>query len=179
MRSFIGFAIVAAGLLLPATSSASPKSDCERWCAANEQCVLCRSMRSCAQVEYEAIKTFRGKGKNYYACATEPKVALRYRECEAWCDRNKPRCHDCSAVVGCGIGKSPLKTFRGPGRNVHACTVNAYGQNSEQNKLDCDRWCAATRQCTKCSTKPGCGRGYKRIKKFGGRGKNHYACRKR
>ena len=48
----------------------------------------------------------------------------------------------------------------------------------DRNKKECERYCKATPACVKCSALPACGPGLKQLKRFGGSGKNFYACEK-
>ncbi len=152
---------------------------CEAWCAEHEDCVSCTtiSIRPCDGLRTR-LKTFRGPGKNAHACAEDPLVMVKWVDCQKWCAAHSETCKHCR-TGSCGTGYSPVKTFRGKGKNVRACVKNTYGQASSNNRKDCERWCAATAACAKCSVSSGCGRGYKRIKRFGGRGKNWYGCKKR
>jgi hypothetical protein len=98
--------------------------------------------------------------------------------CQDWC-RGKG-CSQCSRLPGCGVGHKTVKSFTGAGRNWYACKKRTrYQDASRQNQKDCEDWCEENDSCDKCSKNPGCGSGYKRIKKFGGKGKNWYGCRKR
>ena len=47
------------------------------------------------------------------------------------------------------------------------------------NKSRCLDWCQYRDRCEFCSTNPGCGVGYTRMKRFGGSGRNWHACRSR
>ncbi len=84
-----------------------------------------------------------------------------------------------SAWVGCGPGWTKAKAFRGRGKDYFACKKTKFANKSDENKKNCQNWCEKTRDCEKCSPLPGCGIGFKKAKKFGGKGKNWYACKKR
>lgn len=43
------------------------QADCERFCEKDKYCTCCSTLRSCG-VGFERIKSFKNKGKNYYAC---------------------------------------------------------------------------------------------------------------
>jgi hypothetical protein len=68
-------------------------------------------------------------------------------------------------------------------RTLALLTVLAFGSTAQagwkdRNKKPCEDWCKRTPACEKCSTLPGCGGGLKQLRKFGGVGKNWYACEK-
>jgi len=163
-------------LLAPVGASADPKADCAEWCAQHEECKMCSPMRNLGG-PFERIRDFRGRGKNYHAFRESP-AAFNRQACKEWCD-NEASCEKCSTHPGCGRGYGPLRTFRGPGHNYYACSKNNRGAAGDINKRECEAWCGRNDECTKCSNRPGCGRGYKRIKKFGGRGANWHARHKR
>lgn len=99
--------------------------------------------------------------------------------CQDWCRKNGG-CSQCSRLPGCGAGHKTVKAFTGAGRNWYACKKRpSYSDASRRNEEECKDWCEDNDSCDKCSKKPGCGVGYKKIKTFGGRGKNWYGCRKR
>lgn len=155
---------------------AGNKEWCQEWCSQHSGiCKKCSDLAGCG-VGYNAIVTFKDKGKNWHACEG---LERNKEACEAWCGEHKPRCVKCSEHIGCGTGLKRIMSFTGPGKNWHACEKTDFREASEGNKAECEAWCAANPPCEKCSTLVGCGPGYKAMKHFTGRGKNYHACKKR
>lgn len=99
-----------------------------------------------------------------------PKIA-----CAEWCKANPDKCVKCSPTIGCGKGHKKIKSWKGKGKNWYACA-----EIKNPNKVACEKWCSEhPDKCEKCSTSVGCGKGYKKIKSFKGKGKDWYACEKR
>lgn len=135
----------------------------------------------------------REKGRNIHKIWTaasaflidiEGKTPATYSEtneqkCKKWC-REHPECAECSTLRGCGPGYEHLRSWTGAGKNWHACKKKPSRQEaSKTNKEACEEWCREHPECAKCSTKRGCGRGYKNLKSWTGRGENWHACEKR
>jgi hypothetical protein len=98
------------------------------------------------------------------------------RDCKAWCEDDKD-CVKCSRKATCGKGYKKLKGWTGPGKNWYACAVaKGYKDASKLNHDRCESWCKTTERCSKCSKTKGCGRGFKALKGWTGKGKNWYAC---
>ena len=94
--------------------------ECMDWCNEHKPpCVECQSKRGCGKGQ-TAMKTFGGKGENWYACRKASSQANK-EACEIWCNDNKPRCAKCSDLPGCGIGYKRIESFKGPGKNWFAC----------------------------------------------------------
>ena len=49
-------------------------------------------------------------------------------------------------------------------------------RESEKHYKSCEEWCGNDSRCVKCSRRPSCGKGYKKLKGWTGYGKNWYAC---
>jgi len=156
-------------------------TECIDWCQGNKpRCVKCSTYAGCGP-GYKSIKTFGGRGNNYFACERRSDTADRMNECDEWCSNNKPRCVKCTQKDGCGAGYKTIKSFRGPGINYFACEDRGH---SEQNEVDCINWCrdhhvrlgGPNGWCHKCSKTSGCGPGLTAIKSWKGKGKNWYAC---
>lgn len=95
-------------------------------------------------------------------------------ECLIWC-ASSGSCVKCSDKPRCGRGFTRLRSFSGSGGREHyAC--KAFG---EDNHEACNDWCDENSSCAKCSTKYGCGSGYKRLKSFTGVGRNWHGCEHR
>ncbi len=180
MKAFVETLAIAIMLFgWPGEAKADNRAECRTWCAANAQCDYCSGLRSCDGATGRLLKAFRGRGKNHFACAKDPVVAHKKAACNTWCEAHKEQCARCGTMPGCGVGYAVLKVWRGPGRNVYACTKTAKTQRTQARFAECKAWCEKTTACAKCSTHLGCGRGYKRIKTFRGPGKNVYGCKKR
>lgn len=106
---------------------------------------------------------------------------INLAHCQNWCAAHPDKCVRCSKHVGCGAGYSHTKTWKDAGKNYYACQKNrTRTEASKDHKADCEKWCSEhPDKCDKCSTKVGCGSGYKKVKSWTGYGKNWYACKKR
>lgn len=167
-------------------ASRKNKSACRRWCNehSEEGCEFCSEKAACGK-GYKSIKSFRGKGDNWFACkktkfgqSGRALDAKHKRQCETFC-KNEQSCEKCSELPGCGPGYASIASFNGPGKNWYACKRNVHGKYSEENQDECRAYCSQNKRCKKCSKKPGCGPGFKPMASFKGRGKNWYACEKR
>ncbi len=154
--------------------------ECQQWCDGHPECVKCATSVGCG-VGFESMKSWTGFGQNWYACRQNARQEASDRhkaDCESWCQAN-PGCEMCSTSIGCGRGYESLHSWTGPGRNWYACGKRPTREEaSAGNQQECTAWCGSHSGCDKCSDQLGCGRGYKQIKSFGGRGKNWYACEK-
>ena len=111
----MGLALTAAPALAQAQTQDSPKEACAEWCKAHpDKCIKCSPMLGCG-ASYKKIKSFRGKGKNYYACA---KIKNPNKEaCRKWCKEHPDKCVKCSSKAGCGVGYKKIKSFGGKGKS--------------------------------------------------------------
>jgi hypothetical protein len=112
-------------------------------------------------------------------CRAE-KVGRNEAACRAWCEK-RSECVQCSEHRGCGPGFRRIKGWTGKGRNWYACAASevkeeSYILGSARNQKACQEWCERKPECVKCSERRRCGPGFKRIKRFAGRGRNWYAC---
>jgi hypothetical protein len=159
-------------------ASQKNESDCRKWCHENkEQCEFCDTKSGCGQ-GYVSIRKWGGRGKNWYACGkkeTRREAGQRhYNDCKKWCDEN-PGCDRCSKKSGCGKGYRKLKGWTGRGENWYACEKREKTDPASQNnKAACREYCKGKYGC-KCKNRP-CHHTYKKLKTFGGRGENWYAC---
>jgi hypothetical protein len=116
------------------------------------------------------------------AQAETRKTRQNRQRAEAYCADKRAAGEECkvSKTVGCGVGWTKDRKFRDGGNAYYACKRTAYHNASESNKQECLAWCRGhSDRCVACSTKPGCGIGFKRVKRFGGQGNNWYACEAR
>ncbi|MCP3891845.1 MAG: hypothetical protein GY702_23710 [Desulfobulbaceae bacterium] len=152
------------------------KSACLEWCEENNQCKKCSENIGCG-ANFKKIMSFTGTGKNWHACKKTMHSQASDRneaQCKDWCDNNE-LCEKCSTLRGCGGDYTSMKHWTGTGKNWHACRKSG----AASNKAACLQWCQEKDNCRKCSEKPGCGMGYKKMKSFKGPGKNWYSCKKR
>lgn len=74
----------------------------------------------------------------------------------------------------------PSSAMAGPIMDVFMDSISSvlakHIRKSEQHFASCSNWCEKNPPCIKCSRKPGCGKGYKKLKGWTGFGKNWYAC---
>lgn len=97
--------------------------------------------------------------------------------CEMYC-RSMPDCVGCSRYLNCGVGYYRIKRFKHDPYSRHYSACGEL-ERSRSNHAACEAWCRANSACVKCSTKRGCGRGYKRLRSWTGRGTNWHACGRR
>ena len=102
--------------------------------------------------------------------------------CEKWCNANKPTCEKCYRNTSCG-GRwyEVIKSFKKGTGNWYACGLSKYARESMKNEDECEKWCNNNPDCNFCSQSSACNfmetLNGSRLKKFGGRGNNWYACR--
>ena len=94
------------------------KADCEEWCAGNELCEKCSTLKGCGK-DYTSMKSWTGAGTNWHACR-KAGAASNKAACLQWCGESS-ECQKCSEKYGCGRGYKRIKTFKGPGKNWFAC----------------------------------------------------------
>lgn len=175
-------------LLIPCRSFADDtdlfRGWCEKWCEQNPQfCDFCSQTRGCGPSYYQHASFGGGPmEKTFYACKGGPEDKVNQTECQKWCDEHKGaphKCFRCTPVTGCGTGYSVLTTFRGKGKNWHACAKTAYREASEDNKAECEKWCKEHEKdgCRWCSEWINCGSGMVAMEHFKGKGKNWHACK--
>jgi hypothetical protein len=105
------------------------------------------------------------------------KSAENKAACESWCNDNKPQCIKCDSNAFCdGRTLDVIKSFKKGTGNWYACGLSEYAAGSLKNKTDCEAWCKTNEQCEFCKDTVGCGARHTSIRKFGGKGKNWYAC---
>ncbi len=146
---------------------------CEAWCREHEECAKCSTIKTCGP-GYTRLQSWTGRGTNWHACAEEGITIDNHALCQEWCDA-RDDCIKCDTSSGCGVGFEGIKSWTGRGTNWHACAEKS---RSRENHAACELWCRDHRECTKCSTKVGCGSGYARLKSWTGKGTNWHACRK-
>ncbi len=156
------------------SSSRDNKVDCEAWCGSNANCVKCDTNKACG-VGYERLRSWTGPGTNWHACTEKERSQDNHNACLEWCD-STGNCAKCDTNKACGVGYERLRSWTGSGTNWHACSEKG---RSRENHADCDAYCAGNNDCVKCSTNYFCGRGYKRMKSWTGKGTNWHACKKR
>lgn len=148
------------------------QQDCEAWCREQEGCVRCSEAPACGAGQ-ESIKTFGGRGKNWYACrltAYGEGSRDNRQECQRWCAADS-RCDKCSELPGCGPDCKMLVAFRGQGKDWYAC------RKRKDRREDCLAWCAASDRCDRCSKDRDCGPGLTWLSSFDeGLGPSYYAC---
>lgn len=156
---------------------------CQTWCSEHHKtlsggrgfCTKCQKHPLCDK-DLVVIKSWKGKGKDWYACGDYAYVSgMNRSKCADWCNQNA-NCTHCTRIPGCGTGYKKLKSFTGRGDNYYACEDRG---GSEENHGRCQEYCWKDRQCVSCSRYVGCGHGLEQIKVFRGKGKNWYACKKK
>ena len=100
---------------LPEAASAN-EATCKDWCLAAEGqqqgCRMCSHISGCMP-GYRPIKSWKGAGKNWYACEKNKWGArsdANEHACKEWCKGNE-RCEKCSKLPACGMGLKQLRTF--------------------------------------------------------------------
>jgi hypothetical protein len=100
-------------------------------------------------------------------------------DCQIWCNK-KADCEFCSKKSGCGQGYTSIQSWTGRGKNWYACAKRETRREAGQrHREECHKWCDNNPACFMCSTKTGCGLGYRVLKSWTGRGNNYYACERR
>lgn len=101
------------------------------------------------------------------------------KECKEWCAQTGD-CEFCSTKRGCGQGYTAIRSWTGKGKNWHACGKRETRREAGiRHKEECNKWCKENPACSNCSKLAGCGKGYRTIKRWTGRGENWHACEKR
>jgi hypothetical protein len=147
---------------------------CRKWCGSSSKCVKCSTKKGCGP-GYKWLRSYTGPGTNYHACAERKRSKGNREKCEKWCKESR-KCAKCDTNVGCGVGYKKIKSFTKGGTNWYACGER---KRSQDHRQACEEWCRARSECAKCSTKRGCGIGYKRLKSWTGKGTNWHACERR
>lgn len=91
--------------------------NCQKYCSTDPDCVKCVKADVC-NIKYEAMKKFKGQGRNYTACKVIK--SENYNECKTFCDDNY-RCDHCDSTMNCGVAFTKMKSFTGKGGNWYAC----------------------------------------------------------
>ncbi len=100
------------------------------------------------------------------------------RDCKNWCKGN-PECGKCLPLLPCPPGTKRLKSWKGYGKNWHACSKPGARRRASKDHLrDCKDWCKGNPNCGKCLPVLPCPPGTKKLKSWTGYGKNWYACSK-
>lgn len=100
-----------------------------------------------------------------------------------WCKAHKPECLHCHTKKSCGGKKYKIiRSFRKGSDNWYACGLSDYGRGSIENLEECEKYCENNPdKCDFCWPRSDCKSGRRiqgaRIKTFGGKGANYYACR--
>jgi hypothetical protein len=98
--------------------------ECRKWCADHEGCGKCLPTAICPPGT-KKLKSWKGYGKNWYACSKpgyRKKVSKdKLKKCKRWCAGN-PKCGKCLPLLPCPIGTRRLKSWKGYGKNWHACS---------------------------------------------------------
>jgi hypothetical protein len=108
--------------------------------------------------------------------------------CQKWCEAEDD-CVFCDSNAFCKKGDydardyDPIKSFKKGTGNWYACGLSEYGKASKENADNCLAWCKNSDfyvydPCVKCSSRPGCGTGFKILEKFSDnkKGKTWRAC---
>jgi hypothetical protein len=95
------------------------------------------------------------------------------RDCKSWCKEHGD-CGKCLPLLPCPPGTRKLKSWKGYGKNWHACSRPG-DTNSKKHERDCKKWCKEHEDCGKCNPLP-CPPGTRKLKSWTGAGKNWYAC---
>ena len=107
----------------PATNQ--NRDDCHKWCQDNWPiCRRCSEQKVCGS-GYVAIKSWKGRGLNFHACAKREDVKEKNRsDCQEYCQEHQSVCIECRTGKGCGLNQTAMKTFNlGDSRQLdyHAC----------------------------------------------------------
>jgi hypothetical protein len=147
---------------------------CEEWCRNDERRAKCSQLPGCG-LGYEPLKSWTGAGANYYACREREGSRDNHEECNTWCAA-RADCAKCSTELNCGLGYERVASFTTNGTNWYACREAARSRGDHEACLE---WCGAHSECDRCSTRLGCGIGYRQIRNWTSGGTNWYACAER
>ena len=112
------------------------------------------------------------------AAAPAVQAASNEQNCKRWCAKN-PACDHCDTRLRCPKGSARLKTWKGPGKNWHACSKVRPARKPQARELAvCNRWCKRNPKCGNCQKDRPCGGDTKVLKKFRGKSGAYYACSK-
>ena len=99
--------------------------------------------------------------KPIYAGKYKRNTQKNERECNSFCNSDKPACTGCSKWVGCGPGKESYRKFdRKWSKAVYACRYRDWANKSQQNYEKCLAYCADNEDCSHCDKNPLCGLTY-------------------
>lgn len=173
-------------LLFAAPAAAGPwkdaskrhERDCKAWCGQNKDCGKCLPLLPCPPGT-KKLKSWKGYGKNWHACS-KPGYRTRQgkkhlQQCREYC-RNTPNCGKCLPALPCPPGTKRLKTWKGYGKNWHACSRPGNRRRSEPQKAKCLKYCQGNAQCERCVTKLPCPNGTQVYATYKGAGRTYYAC---
>lgn len=158
--------------------------DCRAWCQENSgACQGCRG-RCESMHGLTSVKRWGDRGRYIHACGkkhySDPASNYNRDGCFRYCDQSSLRC-SCSANKHCGQHRVAIRSWKGKGKNFHACasrkSIKAW------NKTNCEAWCAERPDtCLGCKTNKNCGSGQSNLKTFG-LGNNslldYHACQKK
>jgi hypothetical protein len=174
----------ACGLSEYARETLKNKNECLSYCRQHKQdegCEFCKETAGCG-AGYTSIKTFGGRGKNWYACrltAFRRESAKNRSECDSFCDSN-PECFACDTSPACNYGGyngEILKSFKGYGDNWYACRLTVRGLLTKEREEECEKMCKASDICDYCSPNR-CLGSAKTVARFRGKGDTVYACKR-
>lgn len=109
---------------------------------------------------------------NVHAKSSENKA-----KCLDWCSKHKPECAFCSSNMFCGGPKHDIiASFKKGSGNWYACGLSERERASRENERQCRQWCENNERCEHCSSRSGCGKGYKRMGTWDNGGNSWHAC---
>lgn len=188
LGSWVRLTGVALFLFLLSTSSAMAgryqeaserhERDCKNWCAERADCGRCFPLLPCPP-GLRKLKSWRGYGKNWHACskpgARREASDEHKQQCESWC-AGQENCGRCLPLLPCPPGTRNLKSWRGFGKNWHACSKPVSRRDaSREHRQHCESWCRGNPNCKQCSPLP-CPPPSRNLKKWTGFGQNWFAC---
>lgn len=159
------------------------REECEAWCARNPDCERCSSVR-CGRGR-KVLQRWTGRGFNQRACGkrqyANPASNRNRDDCYRYCrEESEIRC-TCSTNKHCGVYSVAILSWKGKGRNFHACADREDIKN--YNKTKCVEFCRNNPDvCVECKPNKNCGQGLSHLKTFK-LGNNalldYHACKKR
>jgi hypothetical protein len=143
-------------------------SDCGAWCQENRgACYACRGQ--CESMHgLTSVKRWGDRGIYIHACGKkhyrDPASNFNRDGCFRYCDGSAVRC-SCSANKHCGYKSVAIRSWKGKGKNFHACA----GRKSIKtwNKTRCVEWCADNPDtCVECKPNKNCGKDLSHLRSF-------------
>jgi hypothetical protein len=95
---------------------------CLEYCGKSSRCIKCSESPGCG-LGAKNLRSWTGEGNNWYACQKThfaKESDKNHAACMKYCNSNS-KCRKCSTNFWCGRGYKRMKSWKGSGKNWHAC----------------------------------------------------------